>query len=73
MPITIENPTPEAIFQALQTLPPETVEQLTAILLRSRYGEGYQDFWTEEDIEDFRASTGRLIEKRLGEEKYDYD
>ena len=73
MPITIENPTAQTAFEALQGLPVEELLKLKEMFTHADFGGDYQDFWTEEDIEDFRASTGRLIEKRLGEEKYNYD
>ncbi len=73
MPITIENPTAEAAFQALRQLPFDELKRLKEMFAVATPGEGFQDFWTDEDIKDFRHSTARLMEKRLGEEKHDYD
>ncbi len=73
MPITIENPTAEAAFQALRQLPTDELKRLKEMFTVIHSSEGFQDFWTDEDIEDFRRSTARLMEKRLGEEKHDYD
>ena len=73
MTITIENPTAEAIYEALQQLPSEELARLQQMFVRASYGENYRDYWTDEDIEYLRRSTHQLIEKRLGEEKYSYD
>ena len=73
MAITIENPTAEAAFEALQQLPGEELARLKQMLTEANYGEGYQDFWTEEDLNDAARSTALLIEKRFGPEEGDYD
>ncbi len=73
MSITIENPTAEAAFQALRQLPGEELKRLKEMFAAIDYGEGYQDFWTEEDLADATRSTGLLIEKRFGPETVDYD
>ena len=72
MTITIESPTAEAALEALQKLPSAEMERLRQ-LLKIAPVVNESDEWSEEDIEDFRRSTNRLIEKRLGPEAYDYD
>ena len=72
MPITIESPTAEAALEALQKLPSAEMERLRQ-LLEIAPAVNESDEWSEEDIEDFRRSTNRLIEKRLGPEACDYD
>ena len=72
MPITIESPTAEAALEALQKLPTAEMERLRQ-LLEIVPVVNESDEWSEEDIEDFRRSTHRLIEKRLGPEAHDYD
>ena len=73
MAITIENPTAEAAFEALQQLPQEEFARLKHMFAEANYGEGYQDFWTYEDMKDAARSTALLIEKRFGPEEADYD
>jgi len=73
MSITIENPTAEAAYQALQQLPGVELSRLKKMLTAADYGEGYQDFWTDEDLKDATRSTALLIEKRFGPEEGDYD
>ena len=72
MPITIESPTAEAALEALQKLPSAEMERLRQLLEVSN-PVNESDEWSQEDIEDFRRSTNRLIEKRLGPETHDYD
>ena len=72
MPITIENPTAEAALEALRKLPSAEMERLRQLLEVSN-PVNESDEWSEEDIEDFRRSIHRLIEKRLGPETHDYD
>lgn len=73
MVITIENPTAEAAFEALRQLPSEELHRLEEMFVRAHYGEGYQSFWTNEDIKDAQTSTASLIEKRFGPEEGNYD
>jgi len=73
MAITIENPTAEAAFAALQQLPQEEFARLKQMFAKANYGEGYQDFWTDEDLEDAARSTALLIDKRFGPEEGNYD
>ncbi|MDQ3815065.1 MAG: hypothetical protein M3347_14125 [Armatimonadota bacterium] len=73
MAITIENPTAEAAFEALRQLPSEEFARLKQMLSAADCGEGYQDFWTEEDLQDAARSTAPLLDKRFGPEEGDYD
>lgn len=78
MPITIEKPTAEAIYAALQSVPPDELARLREMLTVAPPDDPsndptYSSEWSEEDIEDFRRSTALLIEKRLGDEEVDYD
>ena len=73
MSITIETPTARDAFIALQKLPDDEFLRLKEMLVEAEFGEGFQDFWTDEDLKDAQAATGRLIEKRFGPEEGDYD
>jgi hypothetical protein len=73
MVITIENPTAEAAYEALRQLPSEELNRLSEMFVKAYYGEGFQSFWTDEDLEDASRSTARLIEKRFGPEEGNYD
>ena len=54
MPITIESPTAEAAYAALQQLPDEELTRLQQMFANPKidYGENYQSYWTEEDLKD---------------------
>ena len=75
MPITIESPTAEAAYAALQQLPEDELARLQQMFAKPKinYGENYQSHWTEEDLEDAARATALLIEKRFGSEEGDYD
>ena len=75
MPITIENPTAEAAFAALQQLPEDELARLQQMFAKPKidYGENYQSYWTEEDLEDAARATALLIDKRFGPEEGNYD
>ena len=75
MSITIENPTAEAVWQAIQQLPQNEVARLKELFDNSSQPVQIDESteWSGEDIEDFKRSTQRLIEKRLGPEEHDYD
>ena len=76
MSITIENPTAEAIYEALQSVPANEIERLKALLNGEKpYWEDptYSSEWSEEDLRDAGRSTGLLIEKRFGPETVSYD
>ena len=75
MPITIESPTAEAAFVALQQLPQDELTRLQQMFAKAKvdYGENYQSHWTEEDLEDAARATALLIEKRFGPEPHNYD
>ena len=73
MVITIENPTAEAAFEALKQLPAKEWTRLQQLLTAASYGEGYQDFWTDEDLRDLDRATARLIDERFGPEEGNYD
>ena len=75
MPITIESPTAEAAFAALQQLPQDELTRLQQMFVKPKidYGENYQSHWTEEDLEDATRATALLIEKRFGPEEGNYD
>lgn len=72
MAITIENPTAEAAFEALRQLPSEELNRLSDMIVQARYGEGYQSFWTEDDLKDAQSSTALLIDRRFGPEAGNY-
>ena len=75
MPITIESPTAEAAYAALQQLPDEELARLQQMFAKPKidYGENYQSHWTEEDMKDAARATALLIEKRFGPEEGNYD
>lgn len=73
MPITIEKPTAEAAFEALQALPASEMARLGELIAARTSAVDQSDEWSEQDIADFRRSTHALIEKRLGAEPHDYD
>lgn len=73
MPITIESPTAEAIWQAAQQLPQEELSRLKQMFSRPDYGEGYADDWSEEDLSDLDRATAQLIDERFGPEEGNYD
>lgn len=75
MPITIESPTAEAAYAALQQLPQDELARLQQMFAKPQvdYGENYQSHWTEEDLEDAARATALLIDKRFGPEEGNYD
>lgn len=75
MSITIEKLTAEAALEALKQLPALEMERLKELLESTSMAPAVNESenWNEEDIEDFRRSTHRLIEKRLGPEPHSYD
>ena len=75
MPITIENPTAEAIWRAAQQLPKGELARLQQMFAQSKIdcGENYQSHWTEEDLADAARATALLIDKRFGPEEGNYD
>ncbi len=73
MSITIETPTAEAAFQALRQLPGEELKRLKEMFAAIDYGEGFQNFWTDEDLADLDRHTARLIDERFGPEEGNYD
>ena len=70
MSITIESPTAEAAFAALQQLPEDELARLQQMFAKPKidYGENYQSHWTEEDLEDAARATALLMEKWFGPE-----
>lgn len=62
MPITIDNPTAESIYAALQSVPPNELarlrEMLTATPPINRSTE-----WSDEDLADFSAAQSALTEE----------
>ena len=74
MSITIESPTAEAAYAALQQLPDAELARLQQMFAKPKidYGENYQSHWTEEDLEDAARATALLIEKRFGPEEGNY-
>ena len=60
MPITIENPTAEAIYAALQNVPASELLRLRAMLTPpvNRSTE-----WSDEDLSDFSAAGAALYEE----------
>ena len=73
MPITIENPTAEAAFAALQQLPQEELSRLKQMFSQPNYGENYANDWSEEDLRDLDRATAQLIDERFGPEEGNYD
>ncbi len=75
MPITIENPTAEAIYSAVAYLSGEEKEKLRLLLQRDQVQSdpAYSEEWSEEDLRDATRSTALLIEKRFGPEEENYD
>ena len=75
MPITIENPTAEAIYSAVLFLSDEEKRKLRSLLQRDELiaDSTYSEAWSEEDMRDATRSTGLLIEKRFGPEEANYD
>ncbi|HEX8465386.1 MAG TPA: hypothetical protein VF627_12290 [Abditibacterium sp.] len=73
MPITIENPTAQDAFAALQNLPSDELLRLKEMFAQADFGVGFRDFWTDEDLSDARAATGHLIKRRFGPEEGEYD
>ena len=71
MSITIESPTAEAAFAALQQLPQDELARLQQMFAKPKidYGENYESDWSEEDLEDAARATALLIEKRFGPEE----
>lgn len=75
MPITIENPTAEAIYSAVLFLSEEEKRKLRSLLQRDELlsDPAYSEEWSDEDLRDATRSTALLIEKRFGPEEGDYD
>ena len=73
MPITIENPTAEAVWQAVQQLPQEELSRLKQMFSQPNYGENYANDWSEEDLSDLDRATAQLIDERFGPEPHNYD
>ncbi len=78
MPITIDKPTAEAIYAALQNVPPNELARLREMLTPTQPDDysndpSYSSEWSAEDLADARRATGQLIEKRFGSESGDYD
>ena len=75
MPITIENPTAEAIYSAVLFLSDEEKSKLRLLLERDQVmsDPSYSDEWSEEDLRDATRSTALLIERRFGPEEVNYD
>ncbi len=71
MPTAIEQPTAEAAFEAVKTLPVVERFKLASLLIQSispRSIVDYSEAWSEEDMEDFSNATFALFEERSGEE-----
>ena len=68
MPITIENPTAEAIYAALQNVPASELARLRAMLSPpiNRSTE-----WSDEDLSDFSAAGAALYEEIEAQESHD--
>ncbi len=79
MPITIENPTAEAIYSALRDVPATELARLREMLAPASSADDYvrdpafSSEWSDEDLQDARRATGLLVEKRFGPEAGDYD
>lgn len=78
MPITIDKPTAEAIYAALQSVPPGELARLREMLTVTPPDDYSTDptcssEWSDEDLADAQRATGQLIEKRFGPEAGDYD
>lgn len=71
MAITIETPTAEVAFAALQLLPEPELARLREMLAALPIDD--KSYWTDEDLEDAQRATALLIEKRFGPEEGDYD
>lgn len=73
MSITIENPTAEAIFQALREVPAPEIERLRQLLEDAAPRINESDEWNEADLRDLDLHTARLIDERFGPEEGNYD
>lgn len=75
MPITIENPTAEAIYSAVLFLSEEEKRKLRSLLQRDELmsAPAYSEEWSEEDLRDLDQATARLIDERFGPEPGNYD
>ena len=60
MPITIENPTAEAIYAALQNVPESELARLREMLTPSV---NRSTAWSDEDMSDFSAAGAALYEE----------
>ena len=60
MSITIENPTAEAIYAALQNVPASELARLRAMLTPSV---NRSTQWSDEDLSDFSAAGAALYEE----------
>ena len=66
MPIVIEQPTAEAAFEAVKTLPAIERLKLAGLIINSIPPQSivnYSTEWSEEDMEDFSNATFELFEE----------
>lgn len=61
--ITIENPTAEAIFEALQSVPDKELARLQTMLSQRTSVVDESSEWSEEDLEDFSRAGAALYEE----------
>lgn len=73
MTITIENPTAETLYLALQAVPPHELARLGALIMQKNPVIDDRTEWSEEDLHDLDRATARLIDERFGPEEGDYD
>jgi len=66
MPITIENPTAEAIFEALKDVPAHELARLKTWLPSSPVDSNTE--WSDEDLQDFSNAGAALYEEIEAEE-----
>ena len=68
MTITIENPTAETLYKALQTIPAQELTRLGALLTRNNSVVDESTEWSEEDLRDFSNAGFALYEEIEAEE-----
>lgn len=62
MPITIDKPTAEAIYAALQSVPPDELARLRELLAATPPIDRSTE-WSDEDLADFSAAGAALYEE----------
>ena len=68
MTFTIENPTAETLYQALQQVPANELARLAALIVKQNPVIDESSEWSEEDLRDFSDAGFALYEEIEAEE-----